>query len=150
MNSFKNQVDNAISGDNGLPGWTEKLSIGADDIYVKTAFMGDRLVHIDITLSRGAYREHDNLPKSEAMAVLETSNFDLARSWVEDSCRMMSRLFSEGVEPEDALPMWLGISGYPSGPCGQLQCIAKSPLHAAAVFVLGRLPDWKKELNNQT
>lgn len=146
------EIDAALSDIEGLPGVTSKVEIGDHDLYIKMSWFKGKVVHIDITLSHS--RGDEGLPVSERQATLETTRYDLARSWVENSCRMASSMLQTGeVEIEDIIEEWKGVSGYPQGYCRQLpgtnpetgekgptfQC---GPLHAAAMMIKTRLGYW--------
>ena len=145
---------NAEMGVSGLPGITTKIEIGQHDIYLKTAWYNGRVVRIDITLSRG--RGIDEGPKSEDQVKMETTRFDLARSWVENECRMASNLLQTGYAGIGTIvEEWKGVEGYPSGFCPQLLGVnpetgetgptfQKGPLHAAAMVIEERLVKWSK------
>jgi len=146
------EIDAALRGD-GLNGLTAKMEIGQHDLYVKTAWYKGRIVRIDITLSRGR-EATDDLPKSEQMVSLEITRFDLARSWVENECRMASNLLQTGKAGIGTIiSEWTGVSGYPSGFCPQIKGVnpetgdvgptfQQGPLHAAANLLRARLVDW--------
>jgi hypothetical protein len=146
------EIDAALRGD-GLPGITAKMEIGGHDLYLETAWYKGRIVRIDITLSRGKDIT-DDLPKSEQMVSMEITRFDLARSWVENECRMASNLLQTGKAGIDTiLSEWSGVSGYPSGFCPQIKGVnpetgevgptfQRGPLHAAAMLLRARLVEW--------
>jgi len=139
----------------GLPGITAKIEIGQHDLYLKTAWYKGRIVRLDITLSRGR-EPGDDLPKTHHMITLETTRFDLARSWVENECRMASNLLQTGQAGIGTiLDEWVGVEGYPSGFCPQLPGVnpetglsgptyQKGPLHAAAMLIRSRLVAWSE------
>ena len=83
MSIYKNkqwlQVDEALRHD-GLQGITAKVTMGDHELYIKTAWFAGRIVHIDITISRG---QRDDGPISVGLASAEATKYDLARSWVE-------------------------------------------------------------------
>ena len=143
---------NEEMGLDGLPGITSKVEIGQHDIYLKTAWYNGRIVRIDITLSRG--RGIDGGMKTEDQVKMETTRFDLARSWVENECRMASNLLQTGYAGVGTiLEEWMGVEGYPSGYCPQLPGLnpetgdsgptfQKGPLHAAAMVIKDRMVHW--------
>jgi hypothetical protein len=149
--NLKKKVDAAMLSPDGIQSLTSKLDIGQNSIYVKTAWLNGRVVHLDITLSRGGRSALDGLPKSAAVveaSVLEATNYDQARSWVEEVCRMASRMLEGGADIGDVISEWRGIRGFPSGPCPQLESVVPGPLHAAAILIESRIEDWKKQLTN--
>jgi hypothetical protein len=127
----------------GLPGFTNKLDIGSDSIYVQASWLDGKIVHLDVTLSRGSGTVYDDLPQSGVQAQLELKNYDLARSWVEESCRMASQLLELEGGVDTIIESWRGIRGFPSGVCPQLECIVPGPLHAVALLIEKKLPDWE-------
>lgn len=147
--TLKDEVRDAIMACGGLDSLTSKLDIGSDSIYVTTAWMKGNIVHLDITLSRGSYSPLDDLPTSEAVATLESAKYDLARSWVEDSCRMASRMLESGVDIDEIVANWKGVKGAPDGVCPQLESIVPGPLHAAAALIERRKDAWKILLTKQ-
>jgi len=138
----------------GLPGIVSKVEIGQHDIYLKTAWYEGRVVRIDITLSRG--RGIDDGPQSIDQVKMESTRFDLARSWVENECRMASNLLQTGYAGIGTIvEEWRGVEGYPSGFCKQLPGVnpdtgengptfQKGPLHAAAMIIIDRLVSWSE------
>ncbi|MBN2258109.1 MAG: hypothetical protein JW704_09820 [Anaerolineaceae bacterium] len=149
MLPLSQRVENAIAAMDGLPGVIAKLDIGTSSIYVQLCWLDGNVARIDITLSRGGGTPFDSLPKSEAQANLEHENYSLARSWVEDSCKMATKLFGLGEDIISVVSEWKGVRGYPSGVCPQLECIVPGPLHAAAVLIENRFEEWTAELTNQ-
>jgi hypothetical protein len=159
MSLYQNQrwreIDAAMRDGGGLPGITSKIEIGQHDIYLKTAWFKGQIVRIDITLSRGRDAT-DDLPRSAKEVSLETTRYDLARAWAEDSCRMASNLLQTGeASIEDVISEWIGVEGYPQGYCPQLPGVnpetgeegptfQKGPLHVAALILTKRLPVWTK------
>jgi hypothetical protein len=151
------EIDNVFRSVQSLPSITAKLEIGQHDLYLKTAWYRGRIVRIDITLSRG-HDAHDDLPKTGQQASLETTRYDLARSWVEDSCRLASNLLQTGqVGIATIIENWIGMEGYPVGYCKQLPGVnpdtgevgpsfQKGPLHAAAALILRRLVEWTERM----
>jgi len=147
------EADRALRSPGGLPGFITKMVIGVHDLYLKTDWKDGRIVRIDITLSRG-HDTCDDLPKSERQVNLETTRFDLARSWVESECKMASDMLQSGFGGiGDVINAWVGVEGYPSGFCPQVvdpvsggPTYQKSPLHAAAMLILARLPEWAYEM----
>ena len=146
-----------------LPSITAKLEIGQHDLYLKTAWWRGSIVKVDITLSRGREPEDGsskNPKKSAKQISLETTRFDLARSWVESECRLASMLLQSGTVGIGAiLDRWSGVEGYPTGYCRQLKAVnastgesgptfQKGPLHAAAMLIGRRLVDWHEEMEN--
>lgn len=136
-----------------LPGITAKIEIGGHDLYLKTTWFDGRIVRIDITVSRGR-GVYDNLPMSGHSVTLETTRYDLARSWLENECRMASNLLQTGKAGiGTVIEEWTMVEGFPSGHCPQLpaknvetgdsgptyQC---GPLHAVAMVLRRRLPEW--------
>jgi len=154
------EIDAKLRGD-GLPGLNAKIEIGQHDLYLKTAWFDGRIVRIDITLSRGRGVD-DDLPKSEKMISLETTRFDLARSWVENECRMASHLLQTGCAGIGTIVSeWSGVEGYPSGYCPQIRGVnpetgvsgptyQRGPLHAAAMLLRNRLSDWTALMDGQS
>ena len=152
---------NAKIGKEGLPGITSKIEIGQHDIYLKTAWYNGRIVRIDITLSRGRGIK-DSGPKTEEQVKMETTRFDLARSWVENECRMASHLLQTGHAGMGTIVNeWKGVEGYPSGLCPQLigvnpetgesgPTFQKGPLHAAAMLIEERLVYWTESIEALT
>jgi len=149
-------INNSMLGD-GLPGITTKVEIGGHDLYLKTVWFRGRVVRIDITLSRGTVAGED-VPKSGHAVSLEATRFDLARSWLENECRMASNLLQTGSAGIGTIiEEWTMVSGFPSGHCPQLppmgpdgpeegatfQC---GPLHAIAMILRKRLPDWAEQM----
>lgn len=138
-------VDVMIGRD--LPGFTYKLDIGQSSIYVTTAWLCGKIINISITLSRGGKDSLDYLPRSHVQANLELRVYDLARSWVEDSCKLASMLLETGTPMSKIIESWRGVRGYPSGVCPQLQIAnAVGPLHAAAVLIEKKMPEWAEKL----
>lgn len=160
MSVYKNkewiQVDKALRHVDGLQGITSKIIIGDHALYVKTAWFAGKIVHIDITISR---EKGDEGPVSVGLASAEATNYDLARSWVETSCRMASTMLQMGeAEIEDIAEEWKGVSGFPKGYCMQLLAtnpetgeigptFQPSPLSAAAMLIMRRKDDWAKRLD---
>ena len=130
---LRGRVDGTVTTD-GLAGVTSKLTISDCDLYLKTAWLDGRIVHLDLTISRGG-RE------------LDQSAYYLARSWVEDSCRMASKLLLHGVSIGEIVSGWRGIEGYPSGYCPQLQGLMKGPLHAVALLIEKRHDEWREKID---
>jgi len=141
----------------GLPGISAKIEIGQHDLYLKTAWHGGRIVRIDITLSRGRGIA-DDLPKSEHQVNLETTRFDLARSWVENECRMASNLLQTGKAGiGTVIDEWTMVEGYPSGYCPQIPGVnpetgmtgptfQRGPLHASAMLLRRNLVRWTESM----
>jgi hypothetical protein len=120
-------------------GFTSKLTIGTHDVYLKTGWHGGRMVHIDMTISRSS---GPDAPDS-ANEKLEQDKFFLARAWVEDSCRMASKLFDRGADADEIVSMWMGVEGYPSGYCPQIGGLVRGPLHAAAAHIKKNHERWQ-------
>lgn len=163
-------IDDGFRGP-GLPGITAKIEIGEHDLYLKTAWYRlkqtvkrkvdgkiksveeigpPRIIRIDITLSKGKDAT-DDLPKSLHTAGLEATRFDLARSWVENECRMASNLLQTGEAGIGTIiDEWAGVEGYPSGYCNQLPdpdtgamaTLQRGPLTAAAMLLRRNLVAW--------
>jgi len=139
----------------GLHGVNAKMEIGHHDLYIKTDWYDGRIVRIDVTLSRGKDTT-DDLPKSEHTMSLETTRFDLARSWIENECRMASDLLQTGEAGiGDVIDEWVAVEGYPSGYCKQLPGVnletgevgptfQRGPLHAVAMLIKRRLVAWSE------
>lgn len=144
MSNLRDRVNAAIMSCDGLFSLTSKLDIGTSSIYIKTAWMENRVVHLDITLSRGGAFHDDVISGDVDFAALEATNYDLARSWVEDSCRMASSLLESGSDIGSITSGWKGVKGFPHGLCPQLRMIVPGPLHAAAVLIDLRLESWRK------
>jgi len=153
--TLKDKIDLKLSSVDGLPGVTSKLDIGNTSIYVHVAWMNGKIVHIDITLSRGGNTPFDSLPKTEIQAALEDENYAMARAWVEHACRMASSLLAIGEDIGSILSGWRGVKGYPRGLCPQLvdipdvESIVPGPLHAVAVLIENRLPDWEEQFTDE-
>ena len=126
------RIEGRITTDT-LRGMTAKLAVGDCDLYLKTAWFEGRIVRIDLTISRGG------------TGVAQEAYY-LARSWVEDSCRMASKLLERGADIEEIIGMWKGVEGYPSGACDQLQQLVKGPLHAIAVLIENRHDTWRDSI----
>ena len=153
------QIDAALSSIDGLPGITAKIEIGQHDLYLKTAWFEGKIVRLDITLSRGRGVD-DGLPLSERQVNLETTRFDLARSWVENECRMASNLLQTGEAGIGTITEeWIGVEGYPSGHCKQLPGVnpetgesgptfQRGPLTAAGMLIQRRLVEWTKYIKS--
>jgi hypothetical protein len=132
-----------MASHDGAQSVTSKLDIGKSSIYVHVSWMMGKIVHIDVTLSRGVESALDALPKTLAQAELEASNYDLGRSWVEESCRKASRLLELGIDIYEITDGWKGVNGFPSGVCPQLSCIVPGPLHATASLIERDLGRWR-------
>jgi len=128
---------NSRMGMEGLHGMTSKLTVGLCDVYLKTAWVEGKIVRIDITLSRG-------------QGDIDQSAYYLARAWVEDSCRMASKLLERGAPIEEICSMWVGVEGFPNGFCPQLEGIMKGPLHAVAMHIRKRHDVWKWRIEQLT
>lgn len=160
-NQHWREADAVLRSPGGTHGITAKLEIGQHDLYLKTAWHKGKIIRVDITLSRGR-DVNDDLPKSAQQVSLETTRFDLARSWVEDSCRMASTLLQTGeVDIRHIIDEWIGIEGYPQGYCPQLPGVnpqtgeegpthQKGPLHAAAMLLMKRHDAWKARIEALT
>lgn len=132
------RVDSRLALD-GLPGITAKMVIGGNDLYVKTMWFERRIVRIDITLSSG----NGGMSPDSNDENLDQTRFDLSKAWLEDSCRLASKLLQTGnVSIGTIIESWVGVEGYPQGYCPQLNGIQKGPLHAAAMLIKNRLCDW--------
>ena len=81
------------------------------------------------------------------MAQLESDNYDLARSWVEDSCRLASSLLESGVDITAIIDNWKGVKGFPHGACSQLERIVCGPLHATALLIERNMEAWKADID---
>lgn len=127
------KIEGRLTADT-LRGVTAKLTVGDCDLYLKTAWLDGRIVRIDLTLSRGG-------------SGVAQDAYYLARSWVEDSCRMASKLLERGADIEEVVAMWKGVEGYPSGACVQLQQLVKGPLHAIAVLIENRHDRWRNQID---
>jgi|GEM_PF-3141510 len=153
------EIDAAMRGV-GLSGISAKIEIGQHDLYLKTAWFKGRIVRIDITLSHGRGIVED-LPKSEHMVNLETTRFDLARSWVENECRMASNLLQTGKAGIGTIiDEWIMVEGYPSGYCPQIcgvnpetgesgPTFQRGPLHASAMILRRNLVRWSEEMKDK-
>jgi len=145
--SLKRRVDAKMLSPDGIRSMTHKLDIGTDSVYVKVSVLERKIVHLDVTLSRGTKNEFDDLPKSQKQAELEHDNYDISRAWVEDSCRMASKLLEQEVSIFEIIDMWRGINGFPKGVCPQLECIVPGPLHAAAMLLERKKDEWIEKLS---
>lgn len=128
MISVSDRVSRVLSA-SYLPSITSKLTIGNSDVYLKLAWMDGNVVNIDINLSTNDKEVND-------------SSYHLARSWVEDSCRMASMLLQRGVEIGEITKMWRGVEGFPNGFCPQIGGIMRGPLHAVAIRIDDRIEHW--------
>lgn len=154
------EIDSVLHNIDGLPGVISKLEIGDHDLYVQTAWYKGKIVYIDATLSRG--RGDDGLPISERQATLETTRYDLARSWLESSCHMASTMLQTGeVDIGDIIEEWNGMEGYPQGYCKQLPAtneqtgesgptFQRGPLHAVAKLLQRRVDYWREFIESLT
>jgi len=121
----------------GAEGRTAKLAIGAHDLYAKMAFLGDRPIYINITISRGAHAEGYADPVADELA---TQIVDDARAQLEVICRQASTLMQLGAWGlADLTAAWRGTKFEPSGVCPQVAGIVSSPLDAVARYLGARL-----------
>ena len=79
---------------------------------------------------------------------------DIARCWVEDSCRLASELLRQGVPLSFIIDKWKGTHGFPSGVCPALQQLGgelfyKGPLSAVATLVEKKILEWTRFMENQ-
>lgn len=132
----------------GLPTITRKITIGDHDIYMKIGIDDRRPVFIDITIGRsgGDAARHDACaaPNRQCIAdELATRVVDGARAQLEIICRQASVLLQANVwNIEDLVQEWRGTRFEPSGPCIELEMIAKSPLDAAAAWCTRDAARW--------
>ena len=156
----KNELfQNILGFHDGLPGIVAKMEIGTYDLYLKTIWYEGSVIGIDVTLSRGHQKSDRNDSVHEVS--LEISRYDLARSWIESECRMASKLLQTGVvEIDVVIDEWLGVEGFPSGYCPQIPAsysddenigmtFQRGPLHAVAMLLKNRLPDWTRIMKVQ-
>lgn len=127
-------------GSGDLDGYTNKLDIGTSSIYVTVGMIDGFMRHIDITLSRG---DGDKTMYNSDVEAIELHRYDLARSWIEDSCRQASKLLQYGASVSEVVDMWMGTRGLPNGVCVQLETIVPGPLHAAAMLISRNVNRWE-------
>ena len=145
-------INNVLLADH-LSGFTDKLVIAGQDIYVKVAFHDGRMVHLDVTLS--SMGRGGEIMTTARDATNEATKTDNARAMIELLCRQANELLESGVWDEAALiESWAGTRFEPCGPCRFPQLpdadpdlpwggIVTSPLDAARRLIEVRLPMWQ-------
>ncbi|MFA4971202.1 MAG: hypothetical protein WC683_01225 [bacterium] len=155
MRDQRSAIDAALVLD-GLPGFNVKLEIGVQDVYAKVAFYGERLVHLDVTVS--AQGGQDEIMTTARDATNAATKTDDARAMVEMLCRQANTLLQSGAWDEEALiEAWLGTRFEPDGWCtfpayGQERRTlhVSSPLDAVAKLIQVRLAGWRRIVQMRT
>lgn len=134
-----------------LSGFTDKLEIVGQDLYVKVSFFRGTLAYIDVTLSAS---KKDEVLTTHAMATLEATKTDNARSMIEMLCRQANELLQSGTWTwETLVHAWSGSRFEPAGVCKfptfrvmedleEWGGIVSSPLDAVAKLIQKRMPSW--------
>lgn len=142
----------SIDGNAGLHGFTCKLGIAGQDIYVKVALRSipdgtSALDYVDVTLSSPPLSDETWVTHHHAR--IETTKTDDARAMIELLCRQANVLLqSETWEWDDLCDAWSGTRFDPCGPCEfPASCsiggaIVSSPLDAAARVIRDRFSAW--------
>lgn len=141
MNDKRNKMLD-IDNNNCANGFTCKLDIGLNSIYVKTAWIDDILVYIDITVSLGS--KDDGMPTTIEKLDLEHQRCSESRSWIEVSCKSATLMLELGVSMDEIIVQWMGVRGFPNGYCSQLESFVPGPLHAAALLLQKRKDEWSQ------
>lgn len=141
MNKKRSKMFDTGNND-GADGFTYKLDIGLNSIYVKTAWSNGTLVYIDITVSLGS--KCDGIPKTIEELDLEHQRCSESRSWIEVSCKSATLLLESGASIDEIIGQWMGVRGFPNGYCPQLESLVPGPLHAAALLLQKRKDEWSQ------
>jgi hypothetical protein len=166
----RREIDMAAFVTDGLRGFTCKLVIGGQDVYLKVSFLRVlekdaatqedvpvwKLVHIDITLSAQQAGEEILLTARDARA--EVTKTDNARAMIELLFREVNTLLGAEVWADaDLVNAWIATRFEPAGVCmypalrvgEQMERhvgTVKSPLDAAAKFIQSRIVAWQRML----
>jgi hypothetical protein len=142
----------------GLYGFTCKLEIVGQDVYVKVALHQPshgaaterpepRLSYVDVTLS--SPQSTDDILVSHRQTLLETTKTDDARAMIELLCRQANALLQSGAwNWDDLCETWIGTRFDPCGACRfPVTCsmpgaLVSSPLDAVARVIRDRFPIW--------
>ena len=162
---LRREIECAVISVEGLRGFTSKMEIANQDVYVKVAFHRTGpteknphpeccLVHVDVTLS--AAREPDEIMTTHNQTMMETTKTDNARAMIELLCREANTLLQSGVWNEESLAEAWGATRFePSGLCifpsemgDPREGLVLSPLDAIARLIRARIKDWKEKVNN--
>lgn len=158
MIDLRHEIE-ANLGSGGLLGFTCKLGIGGQDIYMKVAlhqpsrgpgpgWPGCALVHVDVTVSSPP-RSTDDILATHRQTRIETSKTDDARAMIELLCRQANVLLQSGAwDWEDLCDAWVGTHFDPCGPCcfpetcTMAGAVVQSPLDAVARVIRDRFAAW--------
>jgi hypothetical protein len=147
-------------GMGGMPGFTCKIGIGGQDIYLKVVLHRPShgnppggsecmLVHVDVTLSSPP-RSTDDVLMTHRQARIETSKTDDARAMIELLCRQANVLLQSGIwDWTDLCDAWAGthfdpcgVCAFP-GTCSMEGAVVRSPLDAVSRVIRERFHDWE-------
>jgi len=163
----RREIDAAAFSTDGLRGFTCKLVIGGQDVYLKVAFLRVierdapvwKLVHIDITLS--AQQAGDEILTMGRIAKLEVTKADNARAMIELLFREVNTLLGSEIWAEDDLiAAWSATRFEPSGVCRYPAMrvgesmeseggLVLSPLDAVAKLIRTRIVAWRRILEER-
>lgn len=139
-----------------LHGYTEKLEIGGQDVYVKVAFYDGTLAHVDVTLS--AMSGSEEFMPTHGQTRSEVTKTDNARAMIELLCRQANELLqTETWTWEDLADLWVGTDFEPFGLCKFPAVLVgddkepwyenvKSPLDAVAKLMRKQMSTWLARL----
>lgn len=153
----------------GIPGFTSKMGIAGQDVYLKVGFcrvrdssgetLPPQLVYVDVTLS--AIRSHEDFMPTHAQTTLAATKTDDARAMIELLCRQANELLASGAwTVSDLIESWKGTSFDPCGICRFPEILVgdtrearygtvKSPLDAVGKLIEVRLPVWQKAVAHE-
>lgn len=169
---WRREIDAAAFATDGLRGFTCKLIIGGQDVYLKVAFLRVieknenkedvpiwKLIHIDITIS--AQQGGNEILTTARDAHMEVTKTDNARAMVELLFREVNTLLGAGVwAEEDLIKAWEATRFEPDGICQFPRVregedlvahvgMALSPLDGAAKLIRTRILTWRRMLKEE-
>jgi hypothetical protein len=152
MQDLRREIEADVGG-RGLYGFTCKLEIAGQDIYMKVALHQSTrrpdpvLSYVDVTLSSA--KAKDDILVSHRQTRIETSKTDDARAMIELLCRQANVLLQSGAwEWDDLCTAWSSTRFDPYGPCrfpatcSMGGAVVSSPLDAVARIIRDRFPEW--------
>ncbi len=159
MIDLRREIEASV-GAGGLYGFTCKIGVGGQDVYMKVALHqpsrgsgplrpGCMLVHVDVTLSSPP-RSMDDILTTHRQTRIETSKTDDARAMIELLCRQADVLLQSGVwDWSDLCDAWAGTHFDPCGvctfpgTCSMEGAVVRSPLDAVSRVIRERFHDWE-------